>query len=490
MSTLTVAQARADAGAAGFTGAALDTIVAIAQAESGLVTDARNINADSHVFPDGHVGPSTDRGILQINNFWWPQFSDAQCDDPVQAFAAGYLISQRGTTFTPWSTYTSGAYRQYMPIPGASSGAGAAGSGTAITMRQIPNAQAVSEFIAGYNGDCGETAEIALLHVINPSVYQLNAGALATVVRRDISHGWSSSNGSEPLSAIADDLGLEHLAFTNYGYSEPAAFDWRGMLAQWGGIKPIIFEYARAGAGLPGDEPGVQYHFNTCLGWDPATGQGLFADGDNSVERQGGSALVIYSEADLATAQVCGMLVGEYQLGGVVSMVPAGWTDDGTKLTAPNGENSTLGFRDFVLNFPGGWQTWNWPLQAAYGADPLEVSNPALGGGTRQVFRATVLEWTPARGVFVAWIGDEYLALQAQLTKARTDAASETAQVSSADAQVTHLQAQVAQLQAQLAAAQNTPTPTPPAPVVAPLSPADQAAINAIAAIKEALATS
>src|SRR5487761_1991488 len=169
MSTLTVAQARADAGAAGFTGAALDTIVAIAQAESGLVTDARNINADSHVFPDGHVGPSTDRGLLQINNFWWPQFSDAQCDDPVQAFAAGYLISQQGMVFTPWSTYTSGAYQAYMASSAGTAIGTTGGNGMYLTGELAPLglAHRQSEFIiapTGPNagrrifGACGPTA--------------------------------------------------------------------------------------------------------------------------------------------------------------------------------------------------------------------------------------------------------------------------------------------------------------------------------------------
>lgn len=305
-----------------------------------------------------------------------------------------------------------------------------------MTMRLIPHSAAISEFVASYNGDCGETAELTLLHVINPTAYPLDAAALSAIVKRDISKGWASASGSEPIGSIANDLTALGVHYTNYGYSQPAAFDWRAMLAQWGGIKPVVFEYAKAG-NLPSDEAGVQYHFNCCLGWNSDLSAGLFADGDNAVERGGGTGLVTYSLADLAAADVCGMLVGEYQLGGAVTMVPTGWKDDGVTLTAPNGKPVIHGFRDFVLGFPGGWPAWNWPLENESHLTPLELSNPALGGGAHQPFRATLLEWTAAKGAFVCWVGQEYLALEASLAQA-------TAQVSSLTAQVTALQAQVA----------------------------------------------
>lgn len=304
-----------------------------------------------------------------------------------------------------------------------------------MTMRLIPHSAAISEFCAGYNGDCGETAELALLHVINPSTYPLDAAALSAIVKRDVSQGWASANGAEPIGSIARDMTTLGLKFTNYGFSNPPAFDWKGMLSQWGGVKPIVFEYANAQA-LPGDEHGVAYHFNCCLGWNDALGAGLFADGDNAVERGGGTGLVTYSIADLEAAQLCAMLVGEYQLGGVVTMVPTGWTDDGTLLRAPNGVVCDLGFRAFVLNFPGGWPAWNWPLEAESGVNPVEMSNPSLGGGTHQPFRATLLEWTAARGVFASWVGQEYVAYRAALAQANGQMASLTAQVAALQAQL------------------------------------------------------
>ena len=94
-----------------------------------------------------------------------------------------------------------------------------------------------------------------------------------------------------------------------------------------------------------------------------------------------------------------------------VPVVPAGWHDDGATLTAPNGHKVVRGFREFVL--ANNWHPENVPLQEEVGQTPLEESNPSLGGGTQQVFNWTMLEWTRARGVFVAWIGQELLRLRA-----------------------------------------------------------------------------
>ena len=102
--------------------------------------------------------------------------------------------------------------------------------------------------------------------------------------------------------------------------------------------------------------------------------------------------------------------------------VPKGWQDDGTTLTAPNGYKVKLGFRKHIL--ANNWDAGNIPLQEEVGLSPVEESNPALGAGTQQIFNSTTLEWTPTRGVFVAWTGPELLkvradkaALQAELAR-------------------------------------------------------------------------
>ena len=93
----------------------------------------------------------------------------------------------------------------------------------------------------------------------------------------------------------------------------------------------------------------------------------------------------------------------------IMPTVPNGWHDNGTTLMAPNNIAVVQGFRNFILNNP--WDPANWPVETEHGANPLELSNPSLGSGTQQRFRMTTLEWTSARGVFVAWTGPEMLAL-------------------------------------------------------------------------------
>ena len=351
-----------------------------------------------------------------------------------------------------------------------------------MTMRRIPHAAAISEFCASYNGDCGETAEICALHVINPDKYALDSAELARVVRRDIDHGWASANGAEPISGIASDLALEGVNHTNYGFSQPARFDWRGVLHQWGGLKPLIFEFAQAGA-LPGDEAGVHFHFIACLGWDPDANTGVFADGDNQIVRQGRSGpagLVRYTLANLEAAQVCGLIIAEYVLGEPPVMtttitIPTGWKDDGATLTAPNGVPVVRGFRDYILAHPT-WAATNWPLAPESAVGQLELGNPELGGGSQQFFRGTVLEWRPASaggdggptGVFQAPVGQELTATRAALTIATSQLTAANATISSLQQQLAALQQQIATLQEQVATLQQQlsalqpPAPAPP----------------------------
>ena len=90
-------------------------------------------------------------------------------------------------------------------------------------------------------------------------------------------------------------------------------------------------------------------------------------------------------------------------------IVPKGWTDDSVNkiLKAPNGIPVVLGFRDFILNATNNWNADNFPLEAEHAANPVEQSNPSLGGGTSQTFRMCRLCYTAQRGVYVSWIGQE-----------------------------------------------------------------------------------
>jgi hypothetical protein len=88
---------------AGFRGDGLVWSIAVAEAESGGNTTARNVNSDPE--------RTTDRGLWQLNSKWHSEVSDAQADDPASAAAAAFRISAGGRSWAQWSTYPAAASR-------------------------------------------------------------------------------------------------------------------------------------------------------------------------------------------------------------------------------------------------------------------------------------------------------------------------------------------------------------------------------------------
>jgi hypothetical protein len=94
----------------------LVTASAICVAESGGQPTVYYCNTSGH---DGYYPPVTcsgayDRGLWQIDNQAWTSISDA-CAFSSRCNADGaYVISRGGQSFTPWATYTSGAYSNYL----------------------------------------------------------------------------------------------------------------------------------------------------------------------------------------------------------------------------------------------------------------------------------------------------------------------------------------------------------------------------------------
>lgn len=89
-----------------------DTAAAVALAESGGDPEAIN---DNPATGDYSVG------LFQINYFgslYWPRTMaygpPSSLTDPARNVAAAIAISANGTNWRPWSTYKSGAYRQYL----------------------------------------------------------------------------------------------------------------------------------------------------------------------------------------------------------------------------------------------------------------------------------------------------------------------------------------------------------------------------------------
>jgi Lysozyme like domain len=139
---LTVAEARALAEAAGFVGSRAQTIVAIAQAESGLNTLAQNTT--------GNTPPSTDRGILQINSFWHAEVPNSCAYDAACSFERAYGISAGGRNFTPWAAYKQGTYEKYMGAVEVTPNVAALGTGIPDPFAAVNTAIAdVSNALAG-----------------------------------------------------------------------------------------------------------------------------------------------------------------------------------------------------------------------------------------------------------------------------------------------------------------------------------------------------
>ena len=117
-------------------------------------------------------------------------------------------------------------------------------------------------------------------------------------------------------------------------------------------------------------------------------------------------------------------------------MVPNGWNDDGTTLTAPNGQKVQYGFRNKILSMPD-FDPANLPLSP----EALSQNVDGKGPGSRQDFVQWSFGYTSAdEKIFFCSIGT-------QLQQAQSDLNGEQQQVVTLKAQALQLQQQ---LQAQM----------------------------------------
>lgn len=146
--SLTMGQVYAYARQAGF---APDTAViatAIAMAESGDNPSAvGDVNLETSYWGPsvgleqirtvkGQTGSGGDRDIQRVGN------------DPLQNMIAAYHISNGGRDFTPWSTYTSGKYRQFLGQAQAAAAGGGATIQATPTALGIPSISDISNKLA------------------------------------------------------------------------------------------------------------------------------------------------------------------------------------------------------------------------------------------------------------------------------------------------------------------------------------------------------
>jgi hypothetical protein len=156
-----------------------------------------------------------------------------------------------------------------------------------------------------YNGDCGEFAEDAAIHIV--AGIPFSPDEMHAIVQREIEHGWASANGGEPLISIAKDLDDLHLLYTLHNYPGPS--NWMEILQTEAGYQPVIVEVAN-GQALAGDEKGLHYHFICVVGINDL-GNFLCCDGDN-VRRDEAKVLAEYTPDMLRGAAPCGLIVVKY----------------------------------------------------------------------------------------------------------------------------------------------------------------------------------
>jgi hypothetical protein len=178
---------------------------------------------------------------------------------------------------------------------------------------QLPGFATISEFTASLNGDCGPTATLSALNAHNPTKWPLTPAALRALDNEEIAGGFAERNGAQNiphLDAYLSKIGVKHET-VGYGAFNLDAF--HAYLKAAAGHKPVIVEWANAGA-LPGDEPGVHFHYSTCGGIDTGSdGSGaidkgagyVWCDGDNRADDPNGVPRppVLYTWPQIVAAQ-------------------------------------------------------------------------------------------------------------------------------------------------------------------------------------------
>ena len=251
----------------------------------------------------------------------------------------------------------------------------------------LPGFATMSEFVAGLNGDCGPTATLAALHEVNPKRWPLTPTGLKALDQDEISHNFAEKNGAQNIPSMDAYLSRLGLAHYTVGYDIFTFDRLHADLKALAGRHPIIVEWSLAGA-LPGDEAGVHFHYSCCGGIDTGLhGDGigggyLWCDGDNRADDGRGAPRppIMYTIQQIAAAQPIAYVVVTSPNAPPVG-VPAGWRDDGSTLTAPNGKMVRLGFREYVLRHP--WSAENVPVTGEFGDR----------GGSTQRFTSDQLHW-------------------------------------------------------------------------------------------------
>lgn len=160
-----------------------------------------------------------------------------------------------------------------------------------------PGFASVSEFTAGYTGDCGPTALLLALHVINAAKFPLTPAELKALVEDIQRHNDAGGNGAENVPQMDGYLHAIGLPHTTVGYAQftlNALHAAMRNLADPARRQLVIVEWSAAGKGLHDDEANVRFHYSAFGGIDTGVkndgvgGGYLRGDGDSNTDNKTG----------------------------------------------------------------------------------------------------------------------------------------------------------------------------------------------------------
>jgi len=193
MAKYSVASLTTLAQSVGFKGAAVGIAVAIALAESGGDSSATHPNSNG----------SVDYGLWQINSIHTEYNYARLISDVTYNATAAFQLSSGGTNWTPWRTYQTGAYKQYLGSVG--------GGGTSA-----PTSKAIKGTSNGYpKGQCTWYADDRY-HALT-GYYVPWSGNAKDWAALAMSKGWSVSPSPIVPSIVCFQAGVQG-ADTTFGH--------------------------------------------------------------------------------------------------------------------------------------------------------------------------------------------------------------------------------------------------------------------------------
>jgi hypothetical protein len=170
-----------------------------------------------------------------------------------------------------------------------------------------------------FRGSCGQTALAVCMAAAcgHPTDFEGVGELMIHLTRAMIAGGLAAPNGASQLTALGAQAQTEGCTVVlELPYQAPQMADWRDILRENAGVRPILLQVARGEALTDAetgahDDPGLQYHAFAIVGCQDNDIY-IAIDSDNpEVTRR----FQWYAEATLADARPCGLLLLDMQRG-------------------------------------------------------------------------------------------------------------------------------------------------------------------------------